>query len=462
MPDRPTKSDHCGYEGIAATGAGPCTRETGTMEPNRMIAALLGLGLVAGAFAQDQCKPIGWATRTGRTGGAYTVTGGGNATPIVVTTFADLQKYVQDNQPRVIHVSGTLGSGWSGTTGDRLSISASNKTIIGMTARTVLKAPIRIYNNAQNIIVRNLVINGPGSNEDQAWDNINIDGGARNIWIDHCEFWDGQDGNADVIKGSDNVTFTWNIFGYKKNGAHNLSNLIASSDDEPVSVGKLNITFMNNWWTGAAQRQPRCRYGNIHVVNNLFTRDGMQSDYGLAAGKDCQILAENNHFYQINTPINTDLKAGTAGTVSKGNLFEGTTGNQAGFGTAFTPPYEYASMMVSANAVKAQVQKLAGATLTSPTACAPPPVGISEAAKAGGPSFGWQGNVLVAEGFGSTEVEFLVGDISGKMLVRRMVSVADGSARMELPSQLAGAGVLLVSTTVPGRSSLTAKIHTLR
>lgn len=432
------------------------------MESNRIAAALLGIGLVAGAFAQDQCKPIGWATRTGRTGGAYTVTGGGNATPIVVTTFADLVKYAQDNQPRVIHVSGTLGSGWSGTTGDRLSINASNKTIIGLTARTVLKAPIRIYNNAQNIIIRNLVINGPGSNADQAWDNINIDGGAKNIWIDHCEFWDGQDGNADVIKGSDNVTFTWNIFGYKKNGTHNLSNLIASSDDEPVSVGKLNVTFMNNWWTGAAQRQPRCRYGNIHVVNNLFTRDGMQSDYGLAAGKDCQILAENNHFYQINTPINTDLKAGTAGTVSKGNLFEGTTGNQAGFGTAFTPPYEYASMMVAASAVKAQVQKLAGATLTSPTACAPPPVGISEVAKVGGPLLAQQGNVLVAEGFGNTEVEFLVTDISGKTLEHRWIPVSGaGSAELDL-SALRRAGMVLASARVPGHPPLTAKIQTLR
>ena len=32
----------------------------------------------------DQCKPIGWATRTGRTGSSATVTGGGTVTPIVV------------------------------------------------------------------------------------------------------------------------------------------------------------------------------------------------------------------------------------------------------------------------------------------------------------------------------------------------------------------------------------------
>ena len=83
------------------------------------------------------------------------------------------------------------------------------------------------------------MIRGPGSNEDQAWDNINIEGDSKNIWVDHCEFWDGQDGNADVVKGADTVTFTWNIFGYTLPGhPHNLSNLIASSDSEPESEGK--------------------------------------------------------------------------------------------------------------------------------------------------------------------------------------------------------------------------------
>ena len=51
------------------------------------------------------------------------------------------------------------------------------------------------------------------------------------------------------------VTFTWNIFGYAMSGrTHNLSNLIASSDNEPESEGKLDITYMFNWWNAAAQR----------------------------------------------------------------------------------------------------------------------------------------------------------------------------------------------------------------
>ena len=46
--------------------------------PNRILAVLCGLAVCASA-AVDQCKPIGWATRSGRTSTAFEVTGGGGA-----------------------------------------------------------------------------------------------------------------------------------------------------------------------------------------------------------------------------------------------------------------------------------------------------------------------------------------------------------------------------------------------
>jgi len=328
-------------------------------------------GTGGSATGADQCRPMGWATRTGRTGGAFTVTGGGSATPNVVTTFAQLQQYASDGQARVIHIDGTLGNGWSGNSGDRLEIK-SNKTIVGLRAGTQLKAAIHI-SGASNVILRNIVVRGPGSNEDQAWDNINIEGSSKNIWVDHCEFWDGQDGNADVVKGPDNVTFSWCIFGYALAGhPHNLSNLIASSDNEPESDGKLDITYMFNWWNGAMERQPRCRYGEIHVVNNLYTSNASvgASKLGVTNGFSCNVLTENNHFIGQANPIDLGKQAGT-GSVQQatGNLFESCTGNQKGSGTAFTPPYEYKSIMVPASDVKALVQKQAGATLASPPVC---------------------------------------------------------------------------------------------
>lgn len=318
--------------------------------------------------ASAACEVIGFATRQGRTSTPFDVTGGGNTTPIIVTSFSELEQYAADGEPRVLHLDGTLGAGWSGRDGDRLEIK-SNKTIIGLRAGTELRSAIHI-NNAQNVILKNVVVNGPGSNSDQAWDNLNIEGNSKNIWVDHCEFWNGQDGNADVVKGADNVTFSWNIFGYTTGGEHNFSNLVASSDDEPESAGKLNITLMFNWFSGVAQRQPRCRYGDIHVVNNLFTRDGQTSDYGISAGFNCRVLTEANHFIEIKSPIYTGHQSGTSANQLIGNnIFENTTGNTTGYGTAFAPPYEYESVLVPSSQVKALVQAGAGATLASPDDC---------------------------------------------------------------------------------------------
>jgi pectate lyase len=340
--------------------------------PTRILAVLSLLAVYVSAGV-DQCKPIGWATRSGRTSMAFEVTGGGNATPITVTTFSDLQKYAKDSSPRVIYVDGTLGSGWSGTTGDRLNITASNKTIIGLRPGTLLKAPIHITNKASNIIFRNIVIRGPGSNADQAWDNLTIEGESKNIWIDHCEFWDGQDGNADVVKGSDNVTFTWCIFGYEKKSTHNLSNLIGSSDDETISEGKLNVTYMFNWWKAANQRKPRCRYGNVHVVNNLLTGDASVTSgtdvLGVSAGHMCTVRTERNVFINEANPIYTGNANGTGVNETIDNIFTNCSGNTKGTGTSFTPPYDYTDFMLSASEVEAVVKSNAGATLASPTAC---------------------------------------------------------------------------------------------
>ena len=339
---------------------------------NRILAVLCGLAVCASA-AVDQCKPIGWATRSGRTSTAFEVTGGGNVAPITVKTFDDLQKYAKDSSPRVIYIDGTLGNGWSGTTGSRLNITASNKTIIGLNPGTLLKAPIHITSKASNIIVRNIVIQGPGSNADQAWDNLTIEGEAKNIWIDHCEFWDGQDGNADVVKGADNVTFTWCIFGYKKKSTHNLSNLIGSSDNEPVSEGKLNVTYMFNWWKAANQRKPRCRYGNVHVVNNLLTGDASITNgtdvLGVSAGHMCKVRTERNVFINESNPIYTGNANGTGVNEVIDNIFTNCSGNTRGTGTSFTPPYEYESFMLKASEVEAAVKANAGATLKSPTEC---------------------------------------------------------------------------------------------
>ncbi|MCQ2093052.1 MAG: pectate lyase [Fibrobacter sp.] len=343
------------------------------------LAASVVLALCAldAQAAVDQCKPIGWATRSGRTATAFEVTGGGNVAADTVRSFSQLQNLVKGTTPKVIYIDGTLGDGWLNRSGSRLVIDGQNKTIVGLKAGTKLNACIRIAGSAKNIILRNIVIEGPGSNADQAWDNIVIEGSSgkypTNIWVDHCEFWDGQDGNADVVKGADNVTFTWCKFGYKKRSTHNLSNLIGSSDSEPESEGKLNVTYAFNWWVAAAQRKPRCRYGNIHVMNNLITADANISAgtdvLGMAPGYQCRIRSERNHFINEREPIYLGL-SGTIGVAEViDNKYTSCSGNTKGNGSSFTPPYDYTGYMLNVNDVEAAVKANAGATLSSPTVC---------------------------------------------------------------------------------------------
>ena len=50
----------------------------------------------------------------------------------------------------------------------------------------------------ENIIIRNISFVGPGSVDVGGVDLISIINGCNHMWVDHCEFIDGQDGNFDI------------------------------------------------------------------------------------------------------------------------------------------------------------------------------------------------------------------------------------------------------------------------
>jgi len=131
------------------------------------------------------CSPPGWASQNGGT------TGGGNAQAITVTTLADLQNYASSSTPRVIFVNGVIGSGVS----TRVSV-GSNKTIIGLPGAT-LNGGFDIK-NVSNVIIRNMRIQGPGAIDVDGVDCITVDN-STNVWLDHLEIFDGQDGNTDIV-----------------------------------------------------------------------------------------------------------------------------------------------------------------------------------------------------------------------------------------------------------------------
>jgi len=316
--------------------------------------------------APGNCAAVpGWASQNGGT------TGGGTASETTVTTYAQLKAAVENTSVKVVRVSGVI------TITTRLSLQdQTGKTIYGAngaklvsTDQTASNSGIINIKRCNNIIIRNLVFEGPGAYDTDGWDNAILDD-CRNVWVDHCEFRDGVDGNFDIKNKSDYISVTYCKFNYlkapKPGGSggtddHRFSNLIGSSDGATADAGKLRITFARCWWaSGCKERMPRVRFGKVHIVNNYF--NSSVSNKCIMAGVQADIRVQDNVFENVANPINL-MSGYTAVTVTSGNVFTGTSGTTAGSGTAFTPPYTIVTL--AGTAVKANVTASSGAGATS-------------------------------------------------------------------------------------------------
>lgn len=268
-------------------------------------------------------------------------TGGGTdlASAVTVSTMSDLQSAVSGSEAAIVLVepgdySGILSPG-------------ANKTIIGKAPGVRILGTLRISGAAvSNVIVRNLAVRGlPCGSFDECRmgaDAVYIGNGAHHVWLDHLDVSDGQNGNCDITHGADYVTVSWSRFYYTYDKEHRFSNLIAGSADEPASIGKLRITYMNSWWGDRVdQHQPRGRYGNVHMLNN-YHKTGGSEIHGV--GKDMALIAEKS-VYDENRSIWTDLDSprGRKGidNIGTGLNLNGSTG------TVFDIPYAYTAMPAS-------------------------------------------------------------------------------------------------------------------
>ncbi|MFB9109838.1 pectate lyase family protein [Flavobacterium gyeonganense] len=311
------------------------------------------------------CSEVpGWASQNGST------TGGGTSAETTVTTYAQLKSAIESSSVKVIKVSGTI------TVSARLSLQdQTGKTIYGTSGAKLVStnqtkdgSGIINIKRCKNLIIRNLIFEGPGAYDTDGWDNVILDN-CQNVWVDHCEFRDGVDGNFDIKNQSDYITVSYSKFTYLKapraggsggSDDHRYSNLIGSSDGATADRGKLRITFARCWWaSGCKERMPRVRFGKVHIVNSYF--NSSVSNKCIAAGFEANIKVEDNVFENVKNPI--DLMTGfTAVSVTSGNVFTNTTGNKTGQNTAFTPPYTI--VKIAASAVKSDVSANAGATFS--------------------------------------------------------------------------------------------------
>ena len=226
-------------------------------------------GMISSVSAVNYCASSSWGYA------GTNVTGGGNATPTLVSSASDFKNALKSSN-KVIIITQNI------TIDDQISTDKGNLTIMALPGKRLIsnsqtqdKSGI-LYLKGSNIILRNITFEGPGAYDCDGKDLLTLDG-AKNVWVDHCDFQDGMDGNFDIKGKSDNISVTWCRFRYLKapkaggsggSDDHRFSNLVGSGSSDKPADGTYNITYGYCWWDeGCKQRMTRCRNCELHFLN---------------------------------------------------------------------------------------------------------------------------------------------------------------------------------------------------
>src|SRR5882672_5583707 len=248
-------------------------------------------------------------------GFAGNVTGGGNATPVVVNSLSAAQTAVNNysgSSTLILQYNGTFDeqailndicAQWSKPV-QELSISGKNNiTILGQDGSKA-NFGIRIKGTSSNIIVRNMKIGllpGGASNGDI----IGIESSAHNVWIDHNEMYSRNtacpgtpdddttfDGLLDIKNSATNITVSYNYI-----HDHSKVGLDGSSDSDSA---ERRITYAHNRYENVGARLPLQRFGYTHIYNNYY--NGITSS-GINVRMTGHSLIENNWFENAVNPV---------------------------------------------------------------------------------------------------------------------------------------------------------------
>lgn len=310
------------------------------------------------------------------TGFGENTTGGGNAAVITVNTRDALKSALKASGSSVIVVTENITFG----EGEMISEVIKNKTLLGLkgvklisTARVKDGGILGLKSGSDNVIIRNLIFEGPGAFDVDGRDLLQ-NTGCTNLWVDHCEFYDGVDGNFDNTVNADNITISWCKFGYQYpsktegmtgdgSGEHRYSNLIGGASSDYPPDGHYSITFQYCYWSdGCAQRMPRARNAELHILNCYYnTNVSGALAIGLGAGsKGTTCYVEGSDFRQIGRVVNTSYDEVSGQSVAV-NFINCLTGG-GNLGTVSKPSYTYT--VLDENQVEAAVTGSCGAGAT--------------------------------------------------------------------------------------------------
>ena len=307
------------------------------------------------------------------------VTGGGNATPTLVSTANDLKNALTASGSAVIIITQDIEMPYT-------SVVVKDKTILALPG-------VKLYSNEQtattsgilyfksgstNVIMRNLTFEGPGAYDCDGRDNLCFDG-ATNIWVDHCDFQDGCDGNFDNKGNTDNITISWCRFHYLKSpkaggsgGAadHRFTNLIGSSSSAKPSDGSYTMTWAYCWWDeGCRERMPRVRHADLHMLNCVWTSS--VANYYVGPENDTHVRFDGCYFGSLNS-VSKIFKSYGGTVASKfNNCYSAAGATLTETNASLVPEFSYSYQTLSPSVAYSNVTNAtygAGATLNVTTA----------------------------------------------------------------------------------------------
>ncbi|KAF4972869.1 hypothetical protein FZEAL_9501 [Fusarium zealandicum] len=286
-------------------------------------------------------------------GFAASTTGGGSASPVVPKNAAELISYLGDSQPRVIHLDRTINFlGTEGTASEtgcapwgtgahcQLSINqnkwcdnyqpnapkvnvkydkaatlgikvGSNKSLIGVGSKGVLRGKgLRIV-GAKNVIIQNIHVQELNPSLVWGGDAITVDD-ADLVWIDHVTT--SLIGRQHIVLGNkacNRVT----VSNCKIDGTTNWSPNCDTYHYWGVYFAGANdlVTFKNNYIYHTSGRSPKIA-GNtlLHAVNNYF-HDISDHAFEIDSGS---VLAEGNIFQNVKNTVQAGYKGKLFGSTS--------------------------------------------------------------------------------------------------------------------------------------------------
>jgi pectate lyase len=278
---------------------------------------------------------LGYATVQDDTETPFLLNGGSLGPSVTASTIDELKSYLGSPDPYVVSFSGQL------TGPDNIAV-GSNKTLLGVGASAHLDGIELQINGSRNVIIRNVTVsNVVADGTGLANDAIEITGGAKNVWIDHCELYsdldhgkDYYDGLLDIKNESSFITVSWCAI-----HDHFKASLI-SSGEEQVGDTVIRATYHHNYFYNCGSRLPSIRFGKAHLFGNYYKDNTSGSCVNSRMG--AVVRVENNYFSNSKDPIGFWDSPMTGYWDVTNNVFSSCTGSQPTTSTgALTPPYSY-------------------------------------------------------------------------------------------------------------------------